>query len=264
MYDYKDILFDIDSDGIATVKFNHPETANAFTWPMKDEIIDAFEKCSEDERVRVVVLTGEGKHFSAGGNMNMFKENIETGRGIGLFGISQGSKLTETIRKCDKPVIAMVNGAAVGAGCAMPLAADFRVMTRKSRLQSGFVRMGIPGDCSAWYFMCNLIGMAKTREFFMLGTAIRGEEAFELGLCNRLAEEGELEKTTMELAKELASLPTMAISYMKKMENLILYPQIPVLLQLERSYNKMCGFSEDHKEAVYAFLEKRQPVFKGK
>ena len=98
----------------------------------------------------------------------------------------------------------------------------------------------------------------------MLGSAINGEEAFNLGLCNRLADDDKLEEVTMELARELASLPTMAISCQKKMENLLLYPQIPVLLQLERSYNKQCGFSEDHKEEVYAFLEKRKPIFTGK
>lgn len=259
----EDILFHVDDMGIACVTLNRIEFHNAFTWDMMKEIVSIMEYCSQADDVRVVVLSGSGKNFCAGGDIKRFKSLIEAGTGLPEEGVVLAGKMAAAVRNCSKPVIAKINGSAIGAGSALAFACDFRVMTRKSKLQGAFVKMGFSGDTGGWYYLSRLIGMAKANEFYMLGLPIKGEEAYLLGIANRLAEEDQLDMVTMELAAALANSATKAISYQKKMINLLAYPDLPILMELERNYMPECSLTNDHKEAVYAFLEKRQPKFTG-
>jgi len=259
----KEILLEV-KDQIATITFNRPDTSNTYSLKMKDEIIEAVNQCSENDDVRVVILTGAGKHFCAGGNIRTMKEQVDAGGGFNYISVEKAGQVCEAVRKCNKPVIAQVNGAAVGSGAALAFASDYRVMTPKSKLTSGFIKVGASGDSGSFYYMTRLIGAARAIEFYMLGQTIGGEEALRLGLCNRLAEEDKLEIVTMKLASELVAMPTYAIGFQKQMFNRILYPDIDYVTELEKSYMLQCGRSADHKEAVYAFLEKRQPKFIGK
>ena len=259
-----DVLFCVDESGIALVTLNREEFSNAFTPDMMREVSAIMNYCSTADEVRVVVLTGAGKHFCSGGDVKQFKAQIDAGIPLPEEGVILGGKMAESVRKCDKPVIAKVNGIATGAGGALALACDFRVMTPKSKLIGGFVKMGYCGSSCGWYYMSRLIGLARTNEFYMLGNPMDGTEAFKLGLANRLAEEGTLDQVTQELANTLANSATTAIGYQKRMVNLINYSDLPYLMELERNYMVKCSMTQDHKEAVYAFFEKRAPKFTGK
>lgn len=260
---YKEILFKIENN-IALITFNRPLYGNAFSEKSYDEIIDALEKCSCDDTIRAVVVTGNGKNFSAGGNILDFKGFIDSNELLPESLVVKAGDMTRAVRNCLKPVIAMINGAAAGAGFSFAMSCDFRVMSEKSKFITSFIGLGFPGDSGLMYFLNNIIGLAKTTELFMLSKPISGASAYELGLCNTLAKENFLEETTMKLAEELASKPTTAISYQKKLMNEFFFNNLAEFNKREAEYMSICSRTRDHKEAVNAFLEKRTPEFKGK
>lgn len=249
---------------IGIIIINCPESANAINPSIYAEIKDAMCGCVINEDVNVVVITGEGKHFSAGGNIREFKELIESETYIEEKSIQLAGNTAEAIRRCPKPVIAMINGAAAGAGCSLALACDFRVMEPDSKMSMAFINMGLPGDTGGIYYLYKLLGPARTEELIMLGRPVRGEEAYALGLATRLAESGKLYEETMKLASELAAKPQLAIRRQKEMVLDFFYKDIHAFTEAESRYMVECSRSEDFTEAVNAFLEKRKPVFTGR
>lgn len=249
---------------IGTIAINCPKTANAIDPSIYAEIKDAVCGCVINDDVNVVVLTGEGKHFSAGGDIREFKELIESETYIEEKSIQLAGNTAEAIRRCPKPVIAMINGTAAGAGCSLALACDFRVMEPDSKMSMAFINMGLPGDTGGIYYMYKLLGPAKTEELIMLGRPVNGEEAYAIGLASRLAEKGNLYEETRKLALELAAKPQLAIHRQKEMLLKFFYSDISSFTEAESKYMVECSRSEDFAEAVNAFLEKRKPVFRGR
>jgi 2-(1,2-epoxy-1,2-dihydrophenyl)acetyl-CoA isomerase len=262
MFEYTTILVKIE-DRIATITFNRPESANAYTPATNQELRDALEQLGEREDVGCIVITGEGKHFSAGGDIYRMKRQIEEKVYIPKSGTLQDGMLGYAIRKCGKPVISMINGAAAGAGASIAAASDFRIMTEKSKIIMSFVKMGLTGDTGSFYYLYKLVGAAKMTEMIMLGEVLRGKEAFELGIA-QLAPEGQLAEVTYELARKLAAMPTYAIKRIK--ENILqtIYSDIPRLTYMEADAMYDSSRTGDFEEAVNAFIEKRDPVFTGK
>ena len=259
----ENIRFSVDEKGIATVTLDRPEALNALTWDMEKELADVFEYCSFAEEVRVVVLTGAGKHFCAGGDIKAFKRRIDAGEALPDTGVRYIATAARNIRRCNKPVIAMINGAASGAGSALAFASDFRVGDPKTKIGAGFTSMGFSGDTNGVYNLTRIVGTARASEFYMLAQTLTGEEAFRIGILNRLAEEGKLAEETAALAEQLANSPTRAIAYQKKMINFTNYPDLELVQEFEMNFMPACSRTADHAEAVNAFLEKRAPQFTG-
>lgn len=262
MFDYTTILIDI-KERIATITFNRPEAANAYTPATNQELREALEILGEDDEVGCIVITGKGKHFSAGGDIYRMKRQIEEKVYMPRAGILNDGMLGYAIRKCGKPIISMINGAAAGAGASIAAASDFRVMTERSKIIMSFVKMGLTGDTGSFYYLYKLVGAAKMTEMIMLGEVLRGKEASELGIAV-LAEEGELEKTAYELAEKLAAMPTYAIRRIKQNMLETIYADIPRLTYMEADAMYDSSRTHDFEEAVNAFIEKRDPVFQGK
>lgn len=260
----ENILFTVDDKGIATVTLNRAEALNALTWDMEKELGDIFYYCSYADEVRVVILTGAGKHFCAGGDIKAFKRRIDAGEALPKTGVRYIATAARNIRKCSKPVIAKINGAASGAGSALSFACDFRVGDTKTKIGAGFTSMGFSGDTNGVYTLSRLIGPARAAEFYMLAQTLSGEEAYKMGILNRIAEEGKLDEETMALAEKLANSPTQAISYQKKMINFAFYKDMELMQEFEENFMPACSVTADHAEAVNAFLEKRKPKFTGK
>jgi 2-(1,2-epoxy-1,2-dihydrophenyl)acetyl-CoA isomerase len=172
--------------------------------------------------------------------------------------------MAASVRECPKPVIAMINGAAAGAGCSLALACDFRVMTPKSKLVRACVKMGLSGDTGGWSYLQRLAGVAKATQLMMSGDAVAGEEALRLGLATILAEEDKLREEAYALAGKLAALPTFAIARQKKLIYETFYADLAAYSQREADYMVECSHTADFAEAVDAFLEKRAPQFSGK
>lgn len=260
---YKYIILSVE-DKIATITINRPELANAIDPPVFTELKSAIEECSKNPEVGTVVITGAGKHFSAGGNINDFKELIESKTFIKSEDIKTAGETAAAIRRCPKPVIAMVNGVAAGAGCSISLACDFRIMTPKSSLVMAFITMGLPGDTGGIYYLQKVIGIAKTTEMIMTGAPVSGEEAVRIGLATKLAEDGQLREVTYNFAKKLTNKPLLALKRQKEMLLEFFNQDIEKFTEKEAEYMVECSRSEDFTESVYAFFEKRPPQYTGK
>ena len=250
---------------VATITLNRPEVGNAFNVDLYIEVREAMEDCSEDASVRVVVITGAGKHFSSGGDIKHFKRRIDEGKGFHHSEVLKTGMMINAIRLCPKPVVAKINGVATGAGAAVALACDFRVMSVKSKFVFAFSNMAFSGDTNMIYSLERIVGTAKTAEWMALGTIVGGEEAFRLGLTTRLAGEGEgeLDQTADQLITELLGRPTGAIGRQKRLYYEFFFNDILPMTVREGDYMCECALSADQKEAVYAFLEKRKPHFTG-
>lgn len=260
---YKTILYE-EKESIAYITFNRTEVGNAFSEDSFREIPEALAHASQDANIRAVVLTGKGKLFCGGGDINQFKEFIEKDDGgIPEYLVEATGAMGRAIRNCSKPVIASINGAAAGAGVGVALAADFRIMEKRSSLVTAFIGMGLSGDTGVLYFLQKMVGTSLATELLMFTEPIKGEAAFDLGLANKVVEDGTLEEETWAFAKKVASLPTQIISYQKELFNEFFYSDLEKFNHREAQLMHQASLTDDHKEAVTAFLEKRKPHFSG-
>lgn len=249
------------SDRIGTITLNRPAASNAFARESYGEVRQAVEELGRDSKVGVIVITGEGKHFSAGGDIPRFKTLIETEEFLSADGILYASEMTKAIRHCPKPVIAMVNGVATGAGLSLCLACDYRVVAPDSKLIMGFVKMGLPGDTGSIYFLTRLLGIEKASLMMMTGEPIRGDDAVRLGLATKLAESEKLAQVTYEFAAKLASLSTTAIGRQKEILSRYFFGDLEEYYKDEARTMAAASREPDFKEAVFAFIEKREPKY---
>lgn len=247
---------------VATLTIDRPDVSNAINRDCILEMRAAIAELDKAADVGVVVITGSGKHFSAGGDINRFKTLIETGEYLQIESIENADALASAIRNCSKPVIAMINGVATGAGFSVALACDFRIMEARSKVSAGFVNMGLPGDTGLIFFMVRLIGPSAAMKLLMTGDMLGGEAAVEMGLATILAEEGQLAEATYAFAETLAAKSAVALAAQKRMINKYFFGDKLEEFFLDEQ-REMSGASRkpDFTEATYAFLEKRKPEF---
>ena len=258
-------------DNVAYVVLNRPEARNAMSREMMDNMGDVFTSLELNREVRCVVLTGAGKGFCAGGDVKAMASTGETTVGGG-FTVDQAihqqrdqqRATAGKLFKMPKPTIAVLPGAAAGAGMSLALACDFRIMASNAIMTTAFAKVGFAGDYGGTYFLTHLVGVAKARELYMLSERISAQEALELGLTNYVCEPEDLKKKSVELAQKLANGPAVAYRYMKENLNRAISGDIDDCLDLEATHHIHTGATEDHKEAAKAFVEKREPVFKGR
>lgn len=257
-------IFTYVEDGVMVITLNRPEKKNAFNDEMIDLWVDALEEAQQNEDVHVVVLTGAGDAFCSGGDVG----NMKTGKPTPLDNKNRLWKnihrVPKTLRSMDKPVIAAINGVAVGAGLDMALMADMRTMADTARVSEGYVKVGlVPGDGGA-YYLPRLVGEAKAYELLWTGRFIDSEEALRLGLVNQVYPQEVFMEETLKLAKIISNGPQIAIRMMKRAVRQSLNMDLEQSLDLISSHMAIVKETEDHKEGVAAFLEKRKPNFKGK
>jgi 2-(1,2-epoxy-1,2-dihydrophenyl)acetyl-CoA isomerase len=264
-----DLLASIES-GILTLTLNRPEARNAMSRTMNQALQDQLAAAELDPAVRCIVLTGAGKGFCAGGDV---KGMAASGDGtVGALTIDQAihrQRLNQRatagkLFKMPKPTIAALPGPAAGAGLSLALACDLRVMASTAILTTAFARVGFSGDYGGTYFLAQLVGAAKARELYFLSERIGADEALRLGLVNWVCPTEELAARTREIALRLANGPTVAYRYMKENLNRALAGGVDECMDLEATHHIHCGQTEDHREAARAFVEKREPVFKGR
>jgi 2-(1,2-epoxy-1,2-dihydrophenyl)acetyl-CoA isomerase len=222
-----------------------------------------------DPEVKCVVMTGAGKGFCAGGDVKGMASSNSGGTQNTLDSAIHNQRVSQRatagrLFKMPKPTIAALPGAAAGAGLALALACDLRIMADNAIMTTAFARVGFSGDYGGTYFMSQLIGSAKARELYYLSDRVSADEAVQLGLANWAVPAEELEAKTMEIARRLASGPTVAYRYMKENLNRALGGEVDECLDLEATHHIHTGLTEDHKEAAQAFVDKREPVFKGR
>ena len=260
-------LIETVTDRVAMLTLNRPERLNAMSRSMMDAMLEALPRLAEDPAVGVVVLTGAGRGFCSGGDVKAMAEGAEFGD-MGLEDKAQALRgrmeVSRWLHEMPKPTIAMVRGAAAGAGLSMALACDLRVAADSARFGTAFARVGYSGDFGGSYFLTQLVGTAKARELYFTADLLDAQQALALGLVNRVVPDSQLEEQTLALASRLARGPSVAYRYMKRNLNAAEAGTLKDLLDLEAWHHTRCGMTEDHKEAARAFVEKREAVFKGR
>lgn len=250
---------------VATVILNRPDRLNTFTPEMNREIVDAFKTAEKDASVRCIILTGAGKAFCAGEDLTNLKAIYESNQNPSLGDElkSRHNPMILKIYSTEKPVIAAINGAAAGAGFSMALACDLRIASEKASFHEAFVKVGLAPDSGFSYFLPRLIGMAKAKEFAYFGEGLNANDAERLGIVNKVVPAGDLLRVSKEWASKLADGATTAIGLTKRAFNRSFVTELPEALEYEAYLQEMASRTNDHKEGVKAFYEKRQPNFKG-
>jgi 2-(1,2-epoxy-1,2-dihydrophenyl)acetyl-CoA isomerase len=254
-------------DGVATLTLNRPDRLNAMSASMLDALLEALPRLADDHAVGVVVLTGAGRGFCAGGDVKAMAEGREFG-GDTLEEKAQGLRakmeVSRWLHEMPKPTIAMVRGAAAGAGLSLALACDLRVAGDSARFATAFARVGYSGDFGGSWFLTQLVGTGKARELYYTADILDAQQALALGLVNRVVPDARLEEETQVLAARLAHGPRVALRYMKRNMNAAETGSLTDCLDLEAWHHTRTGFTEDHREAARAFVEKREPTFRGR
>ena len=257
-------------DGVLTLTLDRPQARNAMSRAMNEALQQQLAQAELDPAVRCIVLTGAGNAFCAGGDV---KGMAAAGDGtVGAMTIDQAihrQRLNQRgtagkLFNMPKPTLAALPGAAAGAGLSLALACDLRVMASTAILTTAFARVGFSGDYGGTYFLTQLIGSAKARELYFLSERVGADEALRLGLVNWVCEPDALAGKAREIALRLANGPTVAYRYMKENLNRALHGEVEECMDLEATHHIHCGQTEDHREAARAFVEKREPVFKGR
>jgi 2-(1,2-epoxy-1,2-dihydrophenyl)acetyl-CoA isomerase len=257
-------------DGVATLTMNRPESMNALSPTMMGGLREAVPRLAHDPEVRVIVLTGAGRAFCAGGDVKGMAARADaTGPPPSMeeraHGLREGMEVSRWLHEMPKPTIAMIRGAAAGAGLSLALACDLRVASDNARFTTAFAKVGFSGDYGGSYFLPKLVGAAKARELYFTADMLSAQQALALGIVNRVVPDAELEAETMALARRLAQGPAVAYGYMKRNLNATeAGASLDEVFDLEAWNMTRTGQTEDHKEAARAFVEKRQPKFVGR
>ncbi len=251
-------------DGVATITLNRPQRLNALTFEVYRELTDMFLALRTERDVQVVVITGAGRAFCSGGDVHdiigeLFARDME-----GLLEFTRMTcELVENIRALPKPVIASLNGTTAGAGACIALASDLRLASTEAKIAFLFVKVGLSGaDMGAAYLLPRVVGISKATELLYTGDFISADEAYRIGLYNRIVPVEELQGVTEELAARLAQGPGFALAKTKEMLNREMFMSFEAALEAEAQAQAICMQHPDYREAYEAFVEKRKPKFK--
>jgi enoyl-CoA hydratase len=259
------------ADRIAIVRLNSPGTLNSFTRTLHRQVESVLLDVAGDDAVDVIVLTGEGRAFSSGGNVKAMNKRADTrsdtkqtDRWTGVLGTHAGAiRLIENLLNCTKPIIAAINGDAMGLGATLALMCDISVISDSARLGDTHARVGlVAGDGGAIIWPL-LIGVNRAKEYLMTGRVLRGADAAKLGLVNHSVPAARVMALADEIARELAALPPLALRWTKLSLNKALKQRANLILDAGLAFEMLSMLSKDHRHAVASFVEKRKPDYQG-
>lgn len=273
-----DVLFETRDDGVALITLNRPERLNSIGGEFLPLLGEALRACETDPAVRCVAITGAGRAFCAGGdvrNMQTRNEGKVDDTGLAPNTVENLGILVEHLRRSQqeitgrivgmgKPVVALVNGHAVGAGFSIALACDIRIASTNARFGSSFRNVGLTGDYGGTYLLPRMIGRARARELYLTAEIFDAEKALALGLVSRVVEPGELMPEGLTFAAQLAKGPTLSLGQIKRNLDFGETHSLSEALDFEGYAQRVAGLSRDSREAVLAFTEKREPRFEGR
>jgi 2-(1,2-epoxy-1,2-dihydrophenyl)acetyl-CoA isomerase len=268
MADSNPLVIDV-SEGVATLTFNQPDKLNALSGDMVTQSIAALERFTTDPEVGCIVVTGAGRGFCAGGDVKGMKEanlSKESPQSFEQRVDRQRAshRLSGLLYSSPKVTIAAINGAAAGAGLGIALACDLRLAADTAKMTTAFAKVGFGGDFGITWPLTRLLGEAKAKELLLLSEVLPAARALELGLVNRVIPHAQLMAQVRELATRIAAGPQVSYRYMKENVRLAATQDYQTMLEREAWTHLRCGDTEDHREGVRAFVEKRQPKFTGR
>jgi 2-(1,2-epoxy-1,2-dihydrophenyl)acetyl-CoA isomerase len=254
------ILFDV-KDGIAVITFNRPDKYNAFNREMALEFQEKLDECKTSKNIRAVYITGAGNAFCSGQDLGEVAD--PNGPDVTSILSQHYNPIIKKIRKLEKPVVAAVNGVSAGAGANIALCCDIVVASQSSSFIQAFSKIGLIPDSGGTYFLPRLIGWQKASALFLLGEKIPASEAERMGMIYKVFPDESFAEESLKIASTLAQMPTKALGYTKLALNNSLINNYEDQLHDEELLQERAGNTEDYKEGVQAFLQKRKPIFKG-
>ncbi len=259
--EYQYIKFVV-TESIATITLNRPEVYNALNDGITFELQDALKKVSRDNAIRVLVLTGEGKAFCSGQDLKAVS-GLERRSFLDSLH-KRYNPIISAMKELPKPIICKLNGVAAGAGCSLALACDMIIASEAATLIEVFINIGLVPDSGSSYFLPRLVGKVKAFELCSMGNKVNAQEALKLGLVNRVAPIDQLDSVLKEYTDYFSKAPTRSIGLIKKLLDKSATASLDQMLEYEAYCQEIAGTTDDYKEGVSAFLEKRKPDFKGK
>jgi len=261
---YETILVE-KKDQITRITLNRPASLNSFNEKMGEEFYAALKEAEKDDSARCLIITGAGRAFSAGEDVSGLKERYggDSQPSLGDHLRKKYHPMILRIRNMEKPVIARINGIAAGSGASVALACDIRIASEDAGLKQAFIGVGLVPDSGSSYFLTRALGPGRALELIMTGRTVRAKEAENLGLVNQVVPAAELDKIVDDVAAKLANGPTRALGLSKRVVNQVSRLDLHEALEYEAQNQDIAGKTQDHLEAVRAFLEKRQPKFTG-
>ncbi len=256
--EFKNLILE-KSEGICTIKINNPQSLNALNNDVLQDLDAAFDLVAKDDEVSVIVLTGEGKAFVAGADIAYMKDlDVEGGKKFS----EDGARIFRKIETLNKVVIAAVNGFALGGGCELAMACDFRIASEKAKFGQPEVGLGITPGFSGTQRLPRLVGLGRAKELIFTGGHINAEEAYRIGLVNKVTDKEELMKETYAIANKIKSNSMSAIRNSKEAMNRGIETDFETAMGIESNLFGLCFAHEDQKEGMTAFVDKRKPNFK--
>ena len=258
---YKFILFEVDQ-GVARITLNRPDVLNSIHTAMSGEIRDALARAEREREIRAVLLTGTGRGFCAGQDLDEVRPGATTGD-FAAHVRTVYNPLVRALRALEKPVVCAVNGVAAGAGANLALACDLVLAAEEASFVESFAKIGLVPDTGGSFFLPRLVGMARATALTMLAEKITAQQAVEIGLIYRICPAATLQDEASKLAVHLAAQPTFGLGLTKRLLNAAGANDLDAQLELEAELQGAAGRSADYAEGVAAFLAKRKPVFTG-
>lgn len=252
-------------DGITTITLNRPEKLNAFAGTMREDLLARLRAAEADAACRVVVITGAGRAFCSGGDVEFMRELQRDGNVAGMRKLlDAGRDIVTQIVDMTKPVIASLNGVAAGAGCNLALACDYRIASEQAKLGETFVRIGLHPDWGGTWLLPRLAGRSRALEILMTGRMVDASEALAIGMVDRVVAAANLVRETESLARSIAAAPPIAIAGIKRAVRASERNDARAQIELESEHQLRAFSSADAAEGMAAFFEKRVPKFQGK
>jgi 2-(1,2-epoxy-1,2-dihydrophenyl)acetyl-CoA isomerase len=260
---YETVLYEKDN-AVASIALNRPEKLNAFDGTMHDELYRALDSVAEDEEIHCVVLRGEGRGFCAGADLTQIVKEADGDPDLGEYLRATYSRLVKRMVRMEKPIIAAMHGPVCGAGVGLALACDLRIAAENTKFSVTFIKIGLMPDAGVTFLLPRVVGLGRAMEMSMLGDAVEAEEAYRIGLVNKVVADESLLEEARNLAEHLATMPTGALGRIKGALYSSFETDLETALETEAEGQTFCGFTQDHKEGVTAFFEKREARFVGR
>lgn len=266
---YEHLLITTTPEGVRTITLNRPEKYNAVNPQLAEELPRAINEASDDDAARVVVITGAGRGFCAGldldpANTKAFIEGLKLSKQARLDDLHWVGRWALSLTGCHKPVIAAINGPAAGAGFGLTLAADIRLMSDAAVLTAGYARIGLSPDAGVTWFLPRLVGVSRATELILTARDLKSDEAERIGLVTRVFAADAFAESVAAYARQLAAGPPLALTLTKRLLAVATETDLTAQLKAELATIQKCFGTEDNTEAMRAFVEKRKPTFTGK
>ncbi len=263
MSDFQFIRFEVRNQA-AQIYFNRPNVLNSFNSRMAKEVQQALQRCRDDEAIRAVLITGEGRAFCAGQDLAEAAPPDQPWPELRDFVREHYNPIVRAVRNLEKPVVCAVNGIAAGAGANLALCCDLVLAAESASFLQAFCHIGLIPDSGGTYFLPRLAGIARATAMAMLGEKIPASQALEWGMIYKVVADEQLLPEAIQLAEHLATRPTRGLGLIKRALNQSLFNSLEEQLKVEEELQGLAGESEDYREGVEAFLQKRKAKFKGK